>query len=137
MAGPVEEVGMGVEVGAPLGLQRDRDHVARREPAQLVEIEIEGGGVPDHGRVGVVDYPEHGVLLRAGVTRRCEPDYSGGYATPLPAVLIHNIWSYLQARPGVPGPALRPPIGRYTGQRDVQARPGVPSDAPCGPSSHG
>jgi hypothetical protein len=32
-------VGVGLEVGAPLGLQGGRDHLARRQPAQLVQIQ--------------------------------------------------------------------------------------------------
>jgi hypothetical protein len=39
-----------------------------------------------------VDYPEHGVLLPAGATRRCVIDYSGGYAASMSGMLIHNIW---------------------------------------------
>jgi len=83
---------MGLEVGLALRLERDREHLACRDAAQLVEFERCD---LRRGLVVVVDYPEHGVLLPAGVTRRFENGYSGGYAASLSAVLIHNIWLYL------------------------------------------
>ena len=90
MAGRVERVGVGLEVGAAFGLQGDREHLSCGDAAKLVEIE--GRGVLRRGGIGVVDYPEHGVLLLAGATRRFEIDYSGGYATSMFGPLIHNIW---------------------------------------------
>jgi hypothetical protein len=92
MAGRVERVGVGLQIRSPFGLQRDREHLACGDAAQLVEVE--GCGLR-RGLVGVLDYPEHGVLLPAGVTRRFEIDYSGGYAASMSAVLIHNICLYL------------------------------------------
>ena len=92
MAGSIEFIGVGVEVPSPLRLERDREHLARGDAAQLVEIERYD---LRRGLVVVVDYPEHGVLLPAGVTRRFENGYSGGYAASMSAVLIHNIWLYL------------------------------------------
>ena len=89
VAGRVEDLGVGLEVGPSLGLEGQREHLPGGQAAQLVKVE--SLLVRRSGAVDVVDYPEHGVFLLAGVTRRFEIDYSGGYAASLPAVLIHNI----------------------------------------------
>ena len=91
---------MGIEVGAALGLEGQGEHLASGQAAQLVEIERRR----TLRLTAVVDYPEHGVLLPAGATRRLEIDYSGGYAASMSAVLIHNICLYLGgSREACPG----------------------------------
>ena len=92
MAGRVERAGVRPEVGPPFGLQGQGEHLPGGQPAQLVEIEGRGIGALRLGGAGLVDYPEHGVLLPAGATRRSEIDYSGGYAASMSGMLIHNIW---------------------------------------------
>jgi hypothetical protein len=89
MPGRVERAGVRLEVGPPLGVEGQGEHLPGGQPAQLVEIKRRGVGW--FGR-RIVDYPEHGVLLPAGATRRSEIDYSGGYAASMSGMLIHNIW---------------------------------------------
>ncbi len=86
MTGRVEQIGVGLEVRAALGLERE--HLAGGQAAQLVEVER---GDPGRGGVRVVDYPEHRRIPPAGSRRRLEIDYSGGYAAAMSGMLIHNI----------------------------------------------
>jgi len=101
-ASGVELAGVGVEVRPALRLEGEREHLAGGQAAELVEIEDRNVSLR---ATRVADYPEHGVLLLAGVSRRFEHDYSGGYAASMSGALIHNICSYLHTR-SPPGETL-------------------------------
>ena len=55
LPGGVERVGVGLEVGPALGQQRHRQHLLGCHPAQLVEADLQGLGVINRDRGGVMD----------------------------------------------------------------------------------
>jgi len=78
LASRVDHTSVRLEIGAALALQRDRDHVARRQPAQLVQVHhplvvASLGRRRVHTLVcGHALLSTSGVLLPAGSNRRLE-----------------------------------------------------------------